>query len=650
MFRKLLVANRGEIACRVMRTAEKLGIKTVAVYASVDRNSLWVQQADEAYELKSVSPTQCYLEQEQIIQIAQHCGAEAIHPGYGFLSENTQFAKKLQESGIVFVGPSPESMSLMASKQDSKVHIESIQVPTVPGFNVDESANEKELLGLAETAGYPLLIKASAGGGGKGMRVVENANEFLEQLAGARREAEKSFGDGRLLVEKFLAKPRHVEVQVFGDNHGNVVHLFERDCSLQRRHQKIVEEAPALGLSEELLSEMRDAAVRIAQSINYSGAGTIEYLVEDGAFYFMEMNTRLQVEHPVTEAITGLDLVEWQLRVSAGEELPLNQEEITQTGHAVEVRLYAENPANSFLPSTGRIQKLGFSGYAFGRIDTGVQSGDEVTMHFDPMIAKVTVHEGNRRAAIESMKHFLDQSFVFGPKTNLGFLACILRNQAYLDFDIYTRFVEDRLDSFLKESLPESLLCVVIAKLIAGTRGINSAWGEKVFSYSGAQKLELFCNGTSYAVEVMSQQGSRFIVRVMSKLFEIDEAYFSGSRFTCMVNRKPVSGFFYEWPDRWDFQYEGQTYSITGDRLDLVHNHTGDDLGHLKAPMPGRVIDVLVKNGQKIKLGDKLVILEAMKMEHVVKATEDTIVEQVFFKPGDFVEEGSELVRMRGQA
>lgn len=649
MFHKLLVANRGEIACRVMRTAEQLGIKTVAVYASVDRNSLWVHQADEAYELKSASPTQCYLEQEQIIQIAQDCGAEAIHPGYGFLSENTQFAKRLQNSGITFVGPSPESMTLMASKQDSKVHIESIQVPTVPGFNVDENANEKELLSLAEAAGFPLLIKASAGGGGKGMRVVGNADEFLEQLAAARREAEKSFGDGRLLVEKFLAKPRHVEVQVFGDAHGNVVHLFERDCSLQRRHQKIVEEAPALGLSEKLLTEMRASAVRIAQSINYSGAGTIEYLVEDGAFYFMEMNTRLQVEHPVTEAITGLDLVEWQLRVAAGEKLPLSQEEITQTGHAIEVRLYAENPANGFLPSTGRIQKLGFSGYTFGRIDTGVQSGDEVTMHFDPMIAKMTVHEGNRQAAIESMGHIIDQSFVFGPKTNLGFLARILKSQAYLDFDIYTRFVEDHLAAFLKTKLLESMLCVAFANLIYKKNNLSSVWGQQTFA-ENTESITVRCGDSSYQVEVTGYKRSKLMLRINKKHYEIECFKTHDAGFVCIINGKTVSGFLYEWPDRWDLQYGGEIYSVTGDRLDLVHRCSSDETGHLKAPMPGRVIDVLVKDGQEIKLGDKLIVLEAMKMEHVVKATEDTVVEQVFFKPGDFVEEGSELVRMRGQA
>ncbi|ESQ79524.1 acetyl/propionyl/methylcrotonyl-CoA carboxylase subunit alpha [Asticcacaulis sp. YBE204] len=444
MFRKLLIANRGEIACRVIRTCQRLGIRTVAVYSDADANALFMRMADEAHNIGPAPTTQSYLRGDAIIAVAQKTGAEAIHPGYGFLSENADFAEACATAGIVFVGPTPDAIRAMALKGAAKSLMEAAGVPVTPGYH-GEAQDEQTLLSQARDIGYPVLIKAVAGGGGKGMRRVDNDSIFMESLASAQAEGRSSFGDDRVLIEKYIEVPRHIEIQLFADSHGNVVHLFERDCSLQRRHQKVIEEAPAPGLPEAMRAAMGDAAVRAAKAIGYQGAGTIEFIVdvsqgiEAAPFYFMEMNTRLQVEHPVTEMITGLDLVEWQLRVAAGEPLPKTQNDLTLTGHAIEARLYAEDPEADFMPATGTLERLSFPPSV--RADSAVEQGDEVSVFYDPMISKLIVHGRDRDEALTRMRDALIRTRVEGLRTNLGFLRRIVSDVDFRQGHIDTGFI-----------------------------------------------------------------------------------------------------------------------------------------------------------------------------------------------------------------
>ena len=414
MFRKVLITNRGEIACRVIRTCKRLGIATVAVYSDADRHALHVQMADEAIYIGAAKAAESYLNMDHILAAAKQTGAEAIHPGYGFLSENSEFARRCQKAGVVFIGPSPDSMDAMASKSAAKALMEKAGVPVTPGYH-GEDQSVKKLEAEAKRMGFPLMIKATAGGGGKGMRVVRAVKEFQDTLAGAKREARNAFADDRVLLEKYIPQPRHIEFQVFGDRHGNVVHLFERECSLQRRFQKVVEETPSPFLDENTRKKMGEAAVAAAKAVNYINAGTIEFIVgADKSFHFMEMNTRLQVEHPITEEITGLDLVEWQLRIAAGETLPFSQNQIRQRGHAIEVRLYAENVEKGFLPVTGRIETIHLPQGEGTRVDTGVRDGDEISIHYDPMIAKITVRGKDRAEAVKRLQQALARTAVFG--------------------------------------------------------------------------------------------------------------------------------------------------------------------------------------------------------------------------------------------
>ncbi|HET7729958.1 MAG TPA: biotin carboxylase N-terminal domain-containing protein, partial [Usitatibacter sp.] len=450
MFSKILIANRGEIACRVMRTCRRLAIRTVAVHSSIDAHALHVEQADEAYGIGGPRPVDSYLRGDRIIEVARGCGAEAIHPGYGFLSENEGFARAVEAAGLVFIGPTPEAIERMGLKDRAKAIMEKAGVPVVPGYH-GESQDDGLLAAKATMIGFPLLIKAVAGGGGKGMRLVTGEAEFASQLAAARREAKSAFGDEAVLVERFIQGPHHIEFQVFGDTHGNYVHLFERECSIQRRHQKVLEETPSPFLDDAMRGAMGDAAVAAARAIGYRGAGTIEFIAgADRKFYFMEMNTRLQVEHPVTEMITGEDLVEWQLRVAAGEPLPLRQNEIFTGGHSIEVRLCAENPANDFLPETGRIGVMrspvapvaGLEDESDVRLDTGVREGDEVSVFYDPMIAKLVVWGDDRAEAARRMQSALAQTSILGVKTNLAFLERVVRHPAFLAGETDTGFIE----------------------------------------------------------------------------------------------------------------------------------------------------------------------------------------------------------------
>ncbi len=442
MFSRILIANRGEIACRVLRTARRLGIGTVAVYSSVDARALHVQLADQAVAIGPAPARESYLCGDALIDAARRTGAEAIHPGYGFLSENADFAAACAAAGLVFIGPSVEAIRAMGSKGSAKTLMAAAGIPVVPGYHGGDQSDAR-LAGEASRIGYPVLLKAVAGGGGKGMRVVSSAAEFLPALAAARREARGAFGDERMLVEQYLSRPRHLEVQVFGDNHGQIVHLFERDCSIQRRHQKVLEEAPAPGLSAAARSQLGRLAVQAAQAVHYRGAGTVEFIAgEDGACFFMEMNTRLQVEHPVTEFITGQDLVEWQLRVAAGEPLPLSQAQITHQGHAIEVRLCAEDPARNFLPAAGLIESLALPENASGvRVDTGVQAGDTVTIHYDSLLAKLIVHGADRQAAVRRLQAALGATRVAGVRTNRNFLAAVASHPAFVAGAVDTGFI-----------------------------------------------------------------------------------------------------------------------------------------------------------------------------------------------------------------
>src|SRR5215204_3100414 len=460
MFAKLLIANRGEIACRVIRTARRMGIATVAVYSAADMAALHVAMADEAYPIGPPPPRQSYLNIDAVIEAACDSGAEAVHPGYGFMSENAEFAETCAAAGVVFIGPPPQAIRAMGSKAAAKALMEKHGVPVVPGYHGADQ-DDARLLAEADRIGFPVLIKASAGGGGRGMRIVASKGEFARALDGARREAKGAFGDDTMLLERYLERPRHIEVQVFGDSHGNLVHLFERDCSIQRRHQKIVEEAPAPGLDSTRRQQIGEAAVAAARAVGYVGAGTVEFIMQSSGaelggerFYFMEMNTRLQVEHPVTEAVTGLDLVEWQLRVAAGEQLPVKQDELGLRGHAIEVRLYAENPARGFLPVTGTLHRLHFPEGDGVRVDTGVREGDAVTPFYDPMIAKIIAGGENRDAARMRLGRALADTAVLGLATNLGFLARVVADPDFAAGAVDTGFIERRGDSLLAPAGP----------------------------------------------------------------------------------------------------------------------------------------------------------------------------------------------------
>ena len=441
MFKTILIANRGEIACRVIETCRRLGIATVAVYSDADASARHVRLADRAVHIGPAPARESYLLGDRIIQVMKDTGAQAVHPGYGFLSENADFARQVQAAGLALIGPSPETMDLMGSKAAAKAKMEPAGVPLIPGYHGDDQSDDV-LAAEAERVGFPLMLKAAAGGGGKGMRVVHGAEDFSAALAAARRESSAAFGDERMILERYLARPRHIEAQVFADTHGNTVHLFERDCSSQRRHQKIIEEAPAAGLSKALRAELLAAAVRAAKAVNYIGAGTVEFLVDGDEFFFLGMNTRLQVEHPVTERITGLDLVEWQIRVAAGQSLPLAQSEIKASGHAMEARIYAEDADQGFVPSTGRIEQAIFPDRRNVRIDTGVETGDEVSMHYDPMIAKLIVHGDTREQARGALIQARSQSFIAGPTTNLGFLQRLANSDTFADGTIDTNLLD----------------------------------------------------------------------------------------------------------------------------------------------------------------------------------------------------------------
>jgi 3-methylcrotonyl-CoA carboxylase alpha subunit len=623
MFAKLLIANRGEIACRVARTARRMGIRTVAVYSDADAKAAHVAACDESVHIGGPRPQESYLRGDVIIDAARRMGADAIHPGYGFLSENAEFATACARAGIVFVGPKPESIAAMGSKSAAKALMEKAGVPLTPGYHGDRQEPDY-LLKQAENIGFPVLIKAVAGGGGKGMRRVDRAADFAAALASCQREAAASFKDDRVLVEKYLTSARHIEVQVFGDNHGGAVYLFERDCSVQRRHQKVIEEAPAPGMTPQRRRQMGEAAVAAARAVDYRGAGTVEFIVTGDAFYFMEMNTRLQVEHPVTEMITGLDLVEWQLRVAAGEALPRKQSELSITGHAIEARVYAEDPAREFLPSIGRLEHLAApQESATVRVDTAVRAGDEITPYYDPMIAKLIVHGTTRAEAIARMRAALAQYQIVGVRTNVEFLGRLMTAPSFVNAALDTALIERELEHLFapRTETTREMWELAAQSVWIAERGKAPA-GQARSPWDGRGAWTLGVRGERH---LKLREGE--FERVIAGSFSTSDApgtfvagnevhLFSGSEHRV-----------FEWIDPY-----------------LPESEHAEAHGGLRATMPGRVLAVHVKAGDEVAKGAPLVVLEAMKMEQTITAPSAGKIERVMCEVGDQVREGAELL------
>ena len=657
MLKSLLIANRGEIACRVIRTAKRLGLRTIAVYSAADRAAQHVLAADEAYPIGPAPARESYLRIDRIIEAAKKSGAEAIHPGYGFLSENADFADACAAAGIVFVGPPASAIRAMGSKSAAKALLESTGVPLVPGYHGQDQA-EAKLAGEARRIGYPVLIKASAGGGGKGMRIVEREADFSGSLASARREAASSFGDDRVLIEKYLTKPRHIEIQVFADDHGNAVYLHERDCSIQRRHQKVVEEAPAPGMTPARRKEMGEAAVAAARAVGYRGTGTVEFIAEGERFYFMEMNTRLQVEHPVTEMITGQDLVEWQLRVASGEALPLKQDQIPLDGHAMEVRLYAEDPSKDFLPQTGTLHHLRFPDASSAvRIDTGVTQGDTIGIHYDPMIAKVIVHAETREACARRLAQALAEVEVVGLGTNAAFLKRLAEHPAFVRGEVDTGFLGRHGDEVVpKEELVSDrvLALATLATLDAITRASTAAPADPHSPWAQSRAWRLNEAGL---VRLKWQDGERVIditAHVDGGGYRLDlpgasvtaSARLHESRVRATIDGVTTQATVVLQGDEATVFEGGTVHRLVF--IDATRRAGADAVaaGRLTAPMPGKLVQVLVKAGDAVEKGQPLVVLEAMKMEHTVKAPRAGKIASIGYAAGEQVEEGASLVEL----
>jgi len=648
VFEKILIANRGEIACRVIRTCRRLAIRTVAIHSTIDAHALHVEQADEAYLLGGPRPAESYLLGPRIIEIAQRSGAQAIHPGYGFLSENAEFARAVEAAGLVFIGPTAEAIEKMGLKDRAKALMERAGVPVVPGYH-GGNQDDARLVAEARKVGYPLLVKAVAGGGGKGMRLATKESEFAAQLAAARREAKGAFADDRVLLERFVEGPHHVEFQVFGDTHGHYVHLFERECSIQRRHQKVLEETPSPFLDDALRARMGEAAVAAARAIAYRGAGTIEFIVgADRAFYFMEMNTRLQVEHPVTEMVTGEDLVEWQLRVAAGEPLPLAQAEIRSAGHAIEVRLCAENPANGFLPESGRIGLLAApcTGEAV-RLETGVREGDAVSVFYDPMIAKLVAWGADRPEAARRMQSALEETAILGVKTNLAFLERVVRHPAFLAGDVDTAFIERHREALLPaaaevpvEAIVACAVRLFLDELAARAALAPSPWNDTTgwrLNQAKTRRMEFrLADGHELALEA-EHRGDHAIVTLRGRRHEVRVGPVEGERVQVALDGETYFARVARLGDRLSATTPQGRYEL--ERVDPFHYEPADTLpdARLTALMPGRVVKVLAAQGARVAKGEPLMILEAMKMEHTIVSPREGVIERVAFAENDLV-------------
>lgn len=630
---KILIANRGEIAVRVIKTARIEGYRTVAVFSEADANALHVELADEAVCIGPASVGESYLSIEKIIDAAKRTGADGVHPGYGFLSENADFARACADAGLTFIGPSADAIELMGSKRLSKLAMIEAGVPCVPGYSGADQGDET-LAAEAEKIGYPLMIKASAGGGGRGMRLVENADEFAANVLTARSEAENAFGSGELILEKAVLEPRHIEIQVFGDTHGNIVHLFERDCSIQRRHQKVVEEAPSPFMTDELRAAMTNAAVNAAKACNYVGAGTVEFLVDkDRNFYFLEMNTRLQVEHPVTELVTGQDLVAWQLAVAEGELLPLTQDEITLNGHAIEVRLYAEDPAQNFLPQTGTVQEWQVPMREGVRVDHSVKTGQTVSAHYDPMLAKIMGYGASRTTALRRLRSALLDTRLLGLAHNRAFLQEVISNPVFADGGATTAFLDDH--PVEQASGKVSAIKLAQAALVLFGSGSDTQAGWQ--STAGFSAQFLFDTGEERTAVSVVRHGATYNITVGDRSFTCEDVDISDG--CCAYSEGAIRRDFI-------FARDGQTvflddasgqHALRNVTHDPASAQGGAGDGQVKAPMDGAIVDVKVAVGDAVRKGDVLVVMEAMKMEHSLKAGADGVVEAVSATAGDQV-------------
>lgn len=700
MFSKILIANRGEIACRVAATAKRMGVRTVAVYSDADRGAKHVAVCDEAVYLGGSAPKDSYLKGDAIIAIALNVGAQAIHPGYGFLSENADFAQACQDAGLMFIGPSADAIRAMGGKSESKRLMEAAGVPLIPGYHGDNQ-DAQFLQRQADSIGYPVLIKASAGGGGKGMRIVENSSDFIDLLDSCRREAITSFGDDQVLIEKYALKPRHIEIQVFGDMHGNYVHLFERDCSVQRRHQKVLEEAPAPGVDAAMREAMGTAAIEAARAVNYFGAGTVEFIVEqrEGAmnFYFMEMNTRLQVEHPVSEAISGVDLVEWQLLVAAGKTLPKKQDELTINGHAIEARICAENPDNGFLPATGTLftyQKPEHSTFNITdvRIDDGVREGDVISPFYDSMIAKLIVHAPTREQALAKLDRALAQTRIVGLPNNVAFLRYILNTESFSQANLDTALIEREADELFNQH-PLDLSTLVVTAITQQLASESAAQGSDIDPFSKPTGFRAYSDYTRSFGLVYDEQAYQARISNWHNVnsAESKKGAENSSSFTLVIEKEIASN-----EEKTNANVAAQTEKVYESEINYAstdaHNHTlwldgarisaqswtnnetvyvftdggrdeitlidimahvGEEsaaVGSLKSPMPGQVVAFKVAVGDSVKKGEPLAVIEAMKIEHTITAPTDGVVAELLFAAGDLVADGDELLRIDTEA
>ena len=658
MFSKILIANRGEIACRVIRTARRLGIRTVAVFSDADADAQHVRLADEAHHIGGPRPQDSYLCGDAILDVALRTGAQAIHPGYGFLSENADFADAVQAAGIAFIGPSGASMRKMGSKAGAKDLMAAAGVPVVPGYTGEDQSPEL-LQREADKIGYPLMIKAAHGGGGKGMRIVRGSDEFLPNLESCQREARNAFGRDRVLLERYIEHPRHIEIQVFGDSHGGALHLNERECSAQRRYQKVLEESPSPFLTPELRARMGAAAVQAAHAIDYANAGTVEFIVgADGGFYFMEINTRLQVEHPVTEEVTGLDLVEWQLRIAAGERLPLAQEHIRQHGHAIEVRLYAEDPDAGFLPGSGTLEALQLPAPSrHVRIDSGVIEGDTVTIFYDPMIAKLIVRDEDRPRALARLRDALAQCEIVGPKSNIGFLERLVRHPAIVDGSIDTGYLDRHLDEFLAPATVDTALLLAAAtthliaqeraarNTAAASRDPDSPWaiadGWRL-GHGSARRIAFTraqAGGESRIELVAHGHGGHYRIELDGVTHDIAGARLADGELSMRIDNA-MSRFHAGSSDGRVLVHDGrQRFPVTVAEVYRRRDEGSGAAEHrIRAPMPGRVVLVQATPGQTVAAGDVVLVIEAMKMELALKAPRDGVVAEVRASAGEFVE------------
>ncbi|CAD5114772.1 DgyrCDS3816 [Dimorphilus gyrociliatus] len=658
----LLIANRGEIACRVMRTAKKMGIKTVALFSEPDRNSMHVAMADEAYHIGPAASQESYLRQDKIINIAKKTGAQAIHPGYGFLSENYEFADLCKSEGITFIGPPSSAIKDMGIKSTSKHIMSAAGVPIIEGYHGEDQSDQR-LREEAERIGFPIMIKAVRGGGGKGMRISNTAEEFQEQLDSARSEAMKSFGDDVMLVEKFVNTPRHVEVQIFGDHHGNYVYLFERDCSVQRRHQKVIEEAPAPGLTSETRQAIGEAAIRAARAVNYVGAGTVEFIMdEEQNFYFMEMNTRLQVEHPVSEMITDTDLVEWQIKVASGQVLPKKQSDLKINGHSFEARIYAEDPDNNFMPGAGPLHFLETpKPDEFTRVETGVRQNDEVSVHYDPMIAKLVVWSHDRKSALSKLIYSLRQYKIVGLANNISFLDNLASHPEFQNANVHTGFIPQYYDNlFVKKSVDPSVICQsALALLLKRMNDVKKRDAFTPFSDSTLRRVNhdlrrkvlLKKDGADYEICIVPSaksnvyqveyENSSFEVEVLPVIsnenrldlnFNIDGVK---SKATAVFSQNTINLFSQNGSFVFDVPLPNYTKGSSA---------AGASSDSAIAPMPGVVDKVHVTEGQEVKEGDRLLVMIAMKMEYVIKSPKDGVIKKIFHKSGDTTSKGTVLV------